>query len=52
MFQGPGAHAGTLKKFELMLHGTREAPYNLIEPIVGQTNKKLDTVQKAHKRSH
>lgn len=51
-FQGSGDHVGTLKKFELMLHGTREAPYNFIEPIVGQTNKKLDTVQKAHKRSH
>jgi proprotein convertase subtilisin/kexin type 2 len=49
-FQGPGPHAGTLKKFSLMLHGTKEPPYAGIEPLMGHANSKLQVVQTAHKR--
>ncbi|PIO73515.1 convertase P-domain protein [Teladorsagia circumcincta] len=49
-FQGPGKHRGTLKKFSLMLHGTKEPPYAGIEPLLGHVNSKLQVVQTAHKR--
>ncbi|KAJ1352983.1 endoglucanase 3 [Parelaphostrongylus tenuis] len=49
-FQGPGKHRGTLKKFSLMLHGTKEPPYVGIEPLLGHVNSKLEVVQTAHKR--
>ncbi|VDN58879.1 unnamed protein product [Dracunculus medinensis] len=50
-FQGKGHHHGTLKKFTLMLHGTKDPPYAGIEPLEGHVNSKLQVVQKAHKRS-
>ncbi|KAL3083079.1 hypothetical protein niasHS_010881 [Heterodera schachtii] len=43
-------HRGTLKKFTLMLHGTKEPPYRGIEPLQGHANSKLSVVQSAHKR--
>jgi len=43
-------HEGTLKKFTLMLHGTKEPPYLGIEPLQGYTNSKLTLVHTAHKR--
>uniref|UniRef100_A0A914NCE1 Neuroendocrine convertase 2 n=1 Tax=Meloidogyne incognita TaxID=6306 RepID=A0A914NCE1_MELIC len=43
-------HTGWLKKFSLMLHGTKEAPYVGIEPLQGHANSKLSVVQGAHKR--
>jgi len=50
-FQGEGEHRGTLKRFTLMLHGTKEPPYAGIEPLAGHVNSKLQVVQKAHKRA-
>lgn len=50
-FQGEGHHQGAIKKFTLMLHGTKEPPYAGIEPLQGHINSKLQVVQKAHKRS-
>uniref|UniRef100_A0A914HH67 Neuroendocrine convertase 2 n=1 Tax=Globodera rostochiensis TaxID=31243 RepID=A0A914HH67_GLORO len=41
---------GVLKKFTLMLHGTKEPPYRGIEPLQGHANSKLSVVQSAHKR--
>ncbi|KAE9553586.1 hypothetical protein FO519_003181 [Halicephalobus sp. NKZ332] len=49
-FQGEGKHQGTLKRFTLMLHGTKEPPYVGIEPLEGHPNAKLQVVQTAHKR--
>jgi proprotein convertase subtilisin/kexin type 2 len=49
-FQGPGEHRGTLKRFTLMLHGTKDPPYLGIEPLEGHANSKLSVVQTAHKR--
>jgi proprotein convertase subtilisin/kexin type 2 len=49
-FQGPGKHQGTLKRFTLMLHGTKDPPYVGIEPLQGHANSKLKVVQTAHKR--
>jgi len=49
-FQGEGKHRGTLKRWTLMLHGTKEPPYTGIEPLEGHVNSKLQVVQKAHKR--
>ncbi|KAI1711041.1 subtilase family domain-containing protein [Ditylenchus destructor] len=49
-FQGKGEHKGTLKRFTLMLHGTKERPYTGIEPLQGHANSKLTVVQTAHKR--
>uniref|UniRef100_A0A915D2X5 Neuroendocrine convertase 2 n=1 Tax=Ditylenchus dipsaci TaxID=166011 RepID=A0A915D2X5_9BILA len=53
-FQGPpgkaGEHKGTLKRFTLMLHGTKDPPYLGIEPLQGHANSKLQVVQTAHKR--
>jgi proprotein convertase subtilisin/kexin type 2 len=49
-FQGEGKHRGTLKKWTLMMHGTKEPPYTGIEPLEGHVNSKLQVVQKAHKR--
>jgi proprotein convertase subtilisin/kexin type 2 len=49
-FQGEGKHRGTLKRFTLMLHGTKEPPYSGIEPLEGHPNSKLNVVQTAHKR--
>ncbi|CAD5222733.1 unnamed protein product [Bursaphelenchus okinawaensis] len=49
-FQGTEKHRGTLKKFTLMLHGTKDAPYVGIEPLEGHRNAKLQLVQTAHKR--
>jgi proprotein convertase subtilisin/kexin type 2 len=49
-FQGQGHHQGTLKRFTLMLHGTKEPPYVGIEPLKGHANSKLQVVQTAHKR--
>jgi proprotein convertase subtilisin/kexin type 2 len=43
-------HRGTLKRFTLMLHGTKEPPYVDIEPLQGHANSKLKVVQSAHKR--
>nr|CAD2186912.1 unnamed protein product [Meloidogyne enterolobii] len=43
-------HTGWLKKFSLMLHGTKDAPYVGIEPLQGHANSKLSVVQGAHKR--
>uniref|UniRef100_A0A0N5AHZ4 Neuroendocrine convertase 2 n=1 Tax=Syphacia muris TaxID=451379 RepID=A0A0N5AHZ4_9BILA len=50
-FQGKGKHEGYIKKFTLMLHGTKSPPYSDIEPLKGHVNSKLHIVQKAHKRS-
>ena len=44
-------HTGFIKKFTLMLHGTKDPPYADIEPLKGHVNSKLHIVQKAHKRS-
>jgi len=41
---------GTIKRFTLMLHGTKEPPYLGIEPLHGHANSKLKVVQSAHKR--
>ncbi|TKR60408.1 hypothetical protein L596_027661 [Steinernema carpocapsae] len=49
-FQGSEKHRGTLKRFTLMLHGTKDAPYADIEPLKGHVNSKLEVVQTAHKR--
>lgn len=49
-FQGEGDHRGTLKRFTLMLHGTKDPPYVGIEPLQGHANSKLQVVQTAHKR--
>lgn len=49
-FQGPGDHQGVLKRFTLMLHGTKDPPYAGIEPLEGHVNAKLRLVQTAHKR--
>jgi proprotein convertase subtilisin/kexin type 2 len=49
-FQGPGEHQGVIKKFTLMLHGTKDPPYAGIKPLEGHTNAKLQVVQSAHKR--
>jgi proprotein convertase subtilisin/kexin type 2 len=49
-FQGQGNHRGTLKRFTLMLHGTKDPPYVGIEPLKGHANSKLQVVQTAHKR--
>ncbi|KAI6217858.1 Peptidase S8 S53 and Proprotein convertase domain containing protein [Aphelenchoides fujianensis] len=49
-FQGEGDHSGMLKRFTLMLHGTKEPPYAGIEPLEGHANAKLQVVQTAHKR--
>lgn len=49
-FQGQGKHVGTLKRFTLMLHGTKDPPYVGIEPLKGHANSKLQVVQTAHKR--
>uniref|UniRef100_A0A915BT12 Neuroendocrine convertase 2 n=1 Tax=Parascaris univalens TaxID=6257 RepID=A0A915BT12_PARUN len=50
-FQGIGHHQGTVKKFTLMLHGTKDPPYAGIEPLQGHVNSKLQVVQRAHKRA-
>jgi proprotein convertase subtilisin/kexin type 2 len=53
-FQGPGEHHGVIKKFTLMLHGTKgkcfsnkhvnstisDPPYAGIKPLEGHTNGK------------
>jgi proprotein convertase subtilisin/kexin type 2 len=49
-FQGKGEHRGTLKRFTLMLHGSKDPPYVGIEPLKGHVNSKLQVVQTAHKR--
>ncbi|KAF8381864.1 egl-3 [Pristionchus pacificus] len=49
-FQGPGKHTGFLKRFTLMLHGTKDPPYAGIAPLMGHVNSKLQVVQNAHKR--
>uniref|UniRef100_A0A7E4VXU8 Neuroendocrine convertase 2 n=1 Tax=Panagrellus redivivus TaxID=6233 RepID=A0A7E4VXU8_PANRE len=49
-FQGKTPNRGTLKRFTLMLHGTKEPPYVGIEPLEGHPNSKLQVVQTAHKR--
>lgn len=50
-FQGDGIQHGLVKKFTLMLHGTKDPPYAGIEPLQGHINSKLTVVQKAHKRA-
>jgi proprotein convertase subtilisin/kexin type 2 len=49
-FQGERPQKGFIKRWTLMLHGTKEAPYAGIEPLEGHVNSKLQVVQKAHKR--
>jgi len=53
-FQGASGsnvvHKGTLKRFTLMLHGTKEPPYQGISPLEGHVNSRLQVVQTAHKR--
>jgi proprotein convertase subtilisin/kexin type 2 len=49
-FQGPGDHSGVLKRFTLMLHGTKDPPYLGIKPLEGHLNSRLHVVQTAHKR--
>ncbi|VDN08394.1 unnamed protein product [Thelazia callipaeda] len=48
---GEGRNHGMVKKFTLMLHGTKDPPYTGIEPLQGHLNSKLKVVQKAHKRA-
>ncbi|VDK62509.1 unnamed protein product [Onchocerca ochengi] len=50
-FQGSNKNHGMVKKFTLMLHGTKDPPYTDIEPLQGHVNSKLKVVQKAHKRA-
>jgi len=49
-FQGEQPQSGWLKRWTLMLHGTKTAPYAGIEPLEGHVNSKLEVVRKAHKR--
>jgi proprotein convertase subtilisin/kexin type 2 len=49
-FQGEKPQSGWLKRWTLMLHGTKDAPYAGIEPLEGHVNSKLEVVRKAHKR--
>jgi len=49
-FQGKKPRTGWIKRWTLMLHGTRDPPYKGIEPLEGHVNAKLAVVQKAHKR--
>uniref|UniRef100_A0A0N4ZS55 Neuroendocrine convertase 2 n=1 Tax=Parastrongyloides trichosuri TaxID=131310 RepID=A0A0N4ZS55_PARTI len=49
-FQGAENNKGVLKRFTLMLHGTKDTPYESIESINGHKNNKLKVVQTAHKR--
>lgn len=39
-----------IKRWTLMLHGTKDAPYAGVEPLAGHQNSKLQVVQRAHKR--
>ncbi|CAG9532964.1 unnamed protein product [Cercopithifilaria johnstoni] len=50
-FQGGDKNHGVVKKFTLMLHGTKDPPYAGIKPLQGHVNSKLKVVQKAHKRA-
>jgi proprotein convertase subtilisin/kexin type 2 len=49
-FQGPQKNRGQIKRFTIMLHGTKDPPYAGIEPLEGHVNSKLRVVQTAHKR--
>lgn len=49
-FQGERPQRGFIKRWTLMLHGTRDPPYAGIEPLEGHVNSKLQVVQRAHKR--
>uniref|UniRef100_A0AC35TVK1 P/Homo B domain-containing protein n=1 Tax=Rhabditophanes sp. KR3021 TaxID=114890 RepID=A0AC35TVK1_9BILA len=49
-FQGTEVNRGFLKRFTLMLHGTKESPYEGIENMKGHKSTKLKVVQSAHKR--
>jgi proprotein convertase subtilisin/kexin type 2 len=49
-FQGEKHHKGWIKRWTLMLHGTKDAPYAGVEPLAGHQNSKLQVVQRAHKR--
>jgi proprotein convertase subtilisin/kexin type 2 len=49
-FQGPQKNRGQIKRFTIMLHGTKDPPYSGIEPLEGHVNSKLRVVQTAHKR--
>lgn len=49
-FQGEKPQSGWIKRWTLMLHGTKVAPYAGIEPLEGHVNAKLAVVQGAHKR--
>lgn len=49
-FQSDEPQEGWIKRWTLMLHGTRDAPYAGIKPLQGHVNSKLQVVQRAHKR--
>ena len=40
--QGEKPQSGWLKRWTLMFHGTKEAPYAGIEPLEGHVNSKLE----------
>jgi len=49
-FESEVPRDGWIKRWSLVLHGTKEAPYTGIEPLQGHVNSKLQVVQRAHKR--
>jgi proprotein convertase subtilisin/kexin type 2 len=50
-FESDGiARHGWIKRWSLVLHGTKEPPYAGIKPLEGHVNSKLQVVQRAHKR--
>jgi hypothetical protein len=42
LLQGEQPQTGWLKRWTLMLHGTKTAPYAGIEPLEGHVNSKLE----------